>query len=101
MKRGTTRSLNKRLQNIESRLIGEIINPIKIILINTWDKDKQTIPQPSARLCPEHQHNSRANPIKVKMIENYGGEQNPSTNPITEPQQNLNSQIKIEMIDNY
>jgi len=101
MKRGTTRALNKRLQNIESRLIGEIINPIEIKLINTWDKDNHSIQPTQARLRPEHQHNSRANPIKVKMIENYSGEQNPSTNPITEPQQNLNSQIKIEMIDNY
>ncbi len=39
MKRGTTRSLNKRLQKIEERLRGPMVHHIEVRLIETYGED--------------------------------------------------------------
>lgn len=99
MKRGNTRILNKRLQNIEERLLGPKLRPITVILINTFGLEENVNPN-KARLCPQRQPVSRYNPLNIRIIENYNGE-NPLINPITQPQQNQNLPITIETIDSY
>ena len=89
MKRGNTRTLNKRLQNIEERLLGPKLRPVTIMLINTYSLNGN----PKAikpKLCPQRYHVSRTNPLDIRIIENYNGEplaQNPSNKPTFQPHQ--------------
>ena len=44
MKRGTTRTLNKRLQKIEERLRGPVVHPIKITLVDSYKLCEGAVP---------------------------------------------------------
>ena len=54
MKRATTWTLNKKLKNIEDRLLGPKVRPIKIRLINTYSLEEDSKPD-KARLDSHYQ----------------------------------------------
>ena len=74
MKKGNTRSLNKRLQRIEDRLLGPKVRPIRVILINSYSLEDNPKQPTKARICSQHQPVSRNNSLEVRIIDNYNGE---------------------------
>lgn len=81
MKRGTTRTLNKKLQNIEERLLGPQAKPVTILLINTFSLVDDPKPD-KARLSRQYQQASNGYLLNIHVVENYKIE-SPSMKPTT------------------